>query len=567
MRPVLFLVLLVFWPHLVNAQETVKYWIFLTDKYDVSGKHTQVEDDYLSGHAVARRIQRGEPGLASVVALQDAPISPVYEEDLFRRGFKIEQRSRWLNAVTAWLSEDDVRQIAPLPYVREIRPVAHIFPDIQPLIPVSPVIPERVSSNCPSSRFGPSCTQLDVVNAIPPIERDINGRGVILGFIDNKFSANSAAPFSHRSLRHILDDGRLGEFRDFTNMDSSQICSYSSSHGMAVASIAVGYHEGILIGPGYGATIYAAATECSSYERNIEEDNFVAAVEWMEARGVDVITASLGYLGFDDGQRSYTRHDLDGNTGLTTIAMDAAASRGVIPINSAGNSGFRGPQTITMPADGHSVIAVGGIWPDGQIFDRSSRGPTADGRIKPDVTAQGVAVDFASGMDGYERMSGTSLAAPMVAGIVAQILQVNRHLKPRDVWNLLTSTASRSNAPNNDYGWGIVNADAAIMSAVALRRSEEAFPVPDNLTLHAPYPNPFRDIVYFTVEATEPVSYAQLTIFDVLGREAAIVHQGTLQTGGLPIQFDGSDLPPGIYTYALEHGGRTQSGMLIRLDY
>lgn len=566
MHKIVFFVLLLTIPHFATAQEKAKYWIFLTDKQDFSGKTTQVEEGYLADQAITRRARRGESRFATTFAFQDAPISRAYEVDLQKRGLAIEQRSRWLNAVTVRLSEDEVKQIRTLPYVHSTRPVARLSPTVLPPMPISPVIPRRISSNCPQSLLGNSCNQLDIVNAIPAIQRGINGSGVILGLIDTHFSVNQTLPFSHPSLTHIRSDDRLREFRDFTQRDSSQPCPGTNAHGMAVASVAVGYDEGEIIGPGYGATIYAAATECGPYERNIEEDNFVAAVEWMESEGVDVITASLGYFDFDSDQRSYTKDDLDGNTGLTTIAMDWAANRGVVPINSAGNGGPR-PLTISTPADGDSVIAVGGVWPDGPIVGFSSRGPTADNRIKPDVAAQGVVVWLAAGTAGYDISQGTSFSAPMVAGIVTQILQVNPDLGPREVWHVLTSTASQANSPDNHLGWGIVDAEAAIMGAIALNRSETDLPVPSSLTVDTPYPNPFQDVVHFTIEAAQPVSHARLMIIDVLGREVGAVYEGPIQIGGMPLQFDGSHLPPGVYAYTLDFDGQTQSGMLTRLGY
>ena len=452
-------------PHIAIAQEKPKYWIFLTDKQDALTKTIQVEENHLTDKAIARRALRGERGLATRFAVQDAPISQEYEIDLSRRGVKVEQRSRWLNAVTARLSEEELEQVTALPYVRSTRPVALLSSDIQPSAPVSSMIPERISANCPSNTFGSSCTQLDVVNAIPAIQRGINGRGVTLGFIDSEFNTTGTSPFSHPALVHIRNDNRLQEFRDFTQRDPTQACPGPDTHGMNVASVAVGYKEGQLIGPGHGATIYAAATECGPYERNIEEDNFVAAVEWMESEGVDVITASLGYFDFDNGQRSYEVSDLDGDTGLTTIVMDWATQRGVVTVNSAGNSGPN-PRTITTPSDGDSVIAVGGVWPSKNIVFFSSRGPTADGRIKPDISAQAGSVWVGEG-GGYDISHGTSFSAPMVAGIVTQLLQVNPALGPRDVWRILTSTASQSNSPDNHLGWGIVDADAAISKALA----------------------------------------------------------------------------------------------------
>ena len=565
MRQIALTLLLLSLVHVATAQEKTKHWVFLTDKLDATSKHTLVESEYLTEAAVTRRALRGEPDVTTQFAHQDAPISQAYEANLAAMGITIAQRSRWFNAVTAWLSPEEINKVAALPYVRNVRPVAHLRPSVLPDIPVSTVIAKRTSSNCPSNLFGPSCEQLDVVNAIPPLERGINGQGVTLGFLDTNFSTPGQRPFSHSSLVHIRDDNRLIEARDFSERDPTQPCNGTNTHGMSVASVAVGFREGELIGPGYGATIYAAKTECAPYERNIEEDNFVAAVEWMESEGVDVMTSSLGYFDFDTGQHSYTTSDLDGDTGLTTIAFDWAAQRGVITVTSAGNAG-PGASSLGTPADGDSVISVGAVTSSGGLVSFSSRGPTADGRIKPDVSAQGASV-YLGGRNGYGRSNGTSFSAPMVAGIVTQILQVNPGLGPRAVWHALTSTASQSSNPNNDFGWGIVNADAAVMAAALLTRSDQTVLEPGNLTVHPPYPNPFQSTARFTIEAFEPVLNARLAIFDMLGREVATVYEGPINVGSMPIAFDGTHLPPGIYAYSLEVDGSVRSGMITRLRH
>ena len=550
-----------------TAQEKTKYWIFFTDKLEGYGKRTQVEENYLTHRAVTRRALRAEPGEEHRFALQDAPVSRVYEMNLLQNGFTVEHQSRWLNAVTAWLTESERDEVEKLSYVRTTRAVAHLSVDMEPAPSTSPVIAEKIASNCDESFFGPSGTQLGIVNACSAIMDGINGTGVVLGFIDTHYHLPGGDPFDDPTLRHIPQSSRLLGVRDFTRRDASQDCPEIHPHGMVVASVAVGYDEGNLIGPGHGAMIFGATTECSVYERNIEEDNFVVALEWLESKGVDVINASIGYFGFEAGQKSYSIDDMDGDTGLTTIALDLAAQRGLIAVVSAGNNGPQ-PRTIHTPADADSVISVGGVRlteeQETEVVAFSSRGPTADGRIKPDVIAPGFLVWTAD-----KHANGTSFSAPIVAGVVAQMLQVNPNLGPMDVRRLLTSTASRSNSPDNNHGWGIIDADAAIKSAQMLvTSSNKNLPLPDKLILHAPYPNPFRSTAHFTIETVTDISHARLKLHDLLGREVASVYQGPIRAGGMPVQFDGTDLAPGIYVYTLEYEGeRRQSGKLIRMGY
>ena len=490
------------------------------------------------------------------------PMWPIWK----RRESPLSIEADGWNAVTAWLEADQLQRVLTLPYVRTTRPVARLGIHVMPAVPRSPVIAPRYSANCTDpGDYGPSCNQLDVANAIPPLQRGINGQGVLLGFLDTQFASGSNEPFTHAALNHLRTSGQFQEWRDFTNRDAAQACNQSSTHGQAVASVAVGYDPGEIIGPAHGATVYAATTECAPYERNIEEDNFVAAVEWLEAEGVDIMTTSLGYSSFDSGQQSYTTSDMDGDTGITTNVFDFATQRGVVTVSSAGNAGNSSWRIITTPADGDSVIAVGAVSPSGNLVGFSSRGPTADGRFKPDVSAQGSNVRVASGAFSYAHGSGTSFSAPMVAAVVAQVLQANPNLEPRQVWAILTETASQASNPDNNLGWGIVNADAAVTRATPV--AIEPFPpsVPASLVVHSPFPNPFRTKLNLMVDARTPVAGARVSVYNVLGQEIATSYAGALPSGRTTVQIDGTDFAPGVYMYVLAAQGQRQTGAIVRV--
>lgn len=428
--------------------EPTRYWIRFKDK-----PSSQAPID-VSERTVQRRANRG----TDVSALDDQPVSPVYVARLSRMGIRKVVESRWLNAISARLTPEQIQSIRDLPFVAEVRPVAMMKTTRQASGPEV----ARIAVN--QGRL-----QLSSMNALAPLERGINDTGVRIGFLDTEFGG-----FKHPAFARLVREGRLVAYKNFTGR------SQADRHGLSTASVAVGYQEGILVGPAYGAELVAATTEVSGSESHQEEDNFIAGLEWLESMGVDVVNASLGYTHFDKGG-SYTYKDLTGDVAPTSIAVDKAVKHGMVVVVSAGNDGdCESPEDgcwyyVGTPADADSVIAVGAINPDSTRAPFSAHGPTADGQIKPDVVALG-SFQFLDGhpagliaateeRNGYMYAAGTSFSGPLVAAVAAQMLQANPNLKPMEVRDILRATASKANAPDNHIGWGIVDADAAVREA------------------------------------------------------------------------------------------------------
>jgi subtilisin family serine protease len=232
-------------------------------------------------------------------------------------------------------------------------------------------------------------------------------------------------------------------------------------------STIAGYAEGKLIGPAFGASYVLARTENDASETPLEEDNWIAAIEWADSLGIDIATTSLGYLAFDDPYGAHTWQDMNGNTTLITRAADMAVARGIVVLNAAGNDGFNAMHnTLLAPGDGDSVITVGGVWPDSMRYTSSSVGPTTSQppRIKPDVMALGAAVWVAAtgSTTHYGQSAGTSFACPLTAGVVALLLQACPSATPMQIRDVLRQTASHHDTPDNQHGWGVVNATAAL---------------------------------------------------------------------------------------------------------
>lgn len=463
-----------------------RYWIVVSETVEAAPP---------SPRALERRALRGTPGTPP-----DRAVSPAARGALEALGVPVRLESRWLGALSADLTAAQLEAVRALPLVREVRPVGRLVrastPSLAPLAapPRSPVTLD----------YGPSAAQLSLVRADAALEAGWTGAGVRVGFLDTLFD------FDHPALADVQADGRLLGVTAFSTGPQS------STHGLSVSSVTLGHDEGELVGPAHGAEVLAATTEYAPTETHAEEDALVAGLEWMEANGADVVNISLGYSTFDPGEGDYTPDDVDGNTAIVTRAVDRAAARGLVVVVSAGNQGDDPWRIVTPPADADSAIAVGAVDAAGARVPFSSVGPTADGRIKPDVAALGRDVYVATPGGGYRFGSGTSYAAPMVAGVVAQILEARPDLGPVEVRDVLRATAGRAGAPDNELGWGVVDALEAVRVAVAV----EAPPLDAEWRLYPSAVRPGGRVI------VETAARSGLDVYNVAGRRVAALPEG-----------------------------------------
>ncbi|MEO6695891.1 MAG: S8 family serine peptidase, partial [Ignavibacteria bacterium] len=334
------------------------------------------------------------------------------------------------------------------------------------------------------------------------------------------------------------------------------------SHGTQTLSLVAGYKPGNLISPAFRSRYLLAKTENTESETPLEEDNWIAAAEWADSLGADIITSSLGYIGMDQGSsHSYDWQWMNGDSCLITIGADLAVNKGIIVCNSAGNEGFHSTHnTLGAPSDGDSVIAVGSVNSDKKRSGFSSVGLTVDGRIKPDVVALGngnIVAQSGPGNTGYSSGSGTSYSCPMTAGVCAVILSGNRNLTPMQMKQVLTQTADSSFAPNRRRGWGLINCWEALKLArnITGTGSNNNILIPEKFVLDQNYPNPFNPVTKIKFVIPQNGSYpslnVKLIIYNSLGREISNLLNNSLAPGSYQIEFDGSDLPSGVYYYKL----------------
>ncbi len=428
-----------------------KYWIFFKDK-GISEYQVSRQLEQLKSELPARTLQRREKTrvMGDIVDETDLDIPEKYLTLLKNLGVKPIVKSRWLNAVSAELKKSQLEEVLQLNFVRKIQPVAKfLFREPFPEGEKTLTKPQKHRLE-----YGESLEQNELIRVTDVHDLGFDGSGVIIGMLDTGFDYKYHEAFL--SLNVV-------EEYDFINQDSVTQnepgdASSQHSHGTLTLSAIAGFAPGKLIGPAYGATFYLAKTEDITNEYPAEEDFWVAGLEWLERKGVDIVSSSLGYLDW------YTYEDMDGATAVTTLAAEMAVQKGVVVVNSMGNEGSNSWHYMIAPADGKNVISVGAVTSDGAVANFSSRGPTADGRIKPDVVAMGVRVRGATAgtVDGYRVASGTSLSCPLVAGVAALILEAHPYLSPYQVAEALRNTASNADNPDNDFGWGIVDAYEAL---------------------------------------------------------------------------------------------------------
>jgi hypothetical protein len=431
------------------ADESERYWVFFKDK----GQIFDAEISYktaavLSQKALERRSLRSSSAL---LTYSDLPPSGHYIRQLENLGIKIHHQSHWLNAVSCYLNGADRKQIASLSFVQRISPVKTYIRAVggNGLFPPDLHKPDN-------EEYGPSLNQNAMLGIPASHAAGLHGENILIAVFDTGFILD------HEVFNQIQVTDTWDFIHNDPDVDNDENdLPGQHNHGSEVLAVLAGYKPGELIGPAYRARFLLAKTEDLSSETHLEEDNWVAAAEWAERAGADIISTSVGY----DYSVGYTYDDMDGNTAIITRAADLAVKKGVAVFSAAGNEGLGAWKYIGAPADGDSVIAVGGVRPDGTYWPSSSQGPTYDGRLKPDLAAQAQQVYSinSSSIDEYQYVNGTSFACPLVAGTAAIVLSAMPFLDPVALRDTLKQYASRNDNPDNFVGSGLVDMERLIV--------------------------------------------------------------------------------------------------------
>ena len=439
-------------------------WIALADKpvddLAVALAHAQ---SLLPPRTLARRAaRRSTPGLVDV---SDLAVHPAYVQAIAATGAELRVQSRWLNAVSASVDAQQLAAIAALPFVTAVRPVARSAGIDATSSRVD--TPPAAATWAGTIDYGYALEQTELIDLHKLHDLGYTGAGVVIGILDTGFATTHDA---FNQPGHVVDVIASYDFVDGDPVVAPEFGDDPDQHyhGTAILGMLAAWLPGSLVGAAPDASYILCKTEDYTAEYQGEEDFYVAGLEFAELNGADVVTSSLGYIDW------YSQTDLDGLTAPVTIAVNAATANGVICCTAAGNAGHDtdpGTSTLIAPADAFDVITCGAVQPTGEIASFSSEGPTADGRVKPEVLAMGQSTVSVWPWDdtSYGYFDGTSLSTPTVAGVVACLVGADPSWSVASLRERLTKTADYFGAPAPDplfvTGWGTLDADGALALA------------------------------------------------------------------------------------------------------
>ncbi len=415
------------------------YRVYFHDK-EGNGYSLDRPEQFLSRKALDRRAKFG----LSVDAY-DLPVSKKYLKKLTKEHFPVHCVSKWNNtAVVSSSLEDAAERLLAFPFVDS---VVHVYttPDSIKVITGRDRVTNRNLRD--QNYFGNAARQAEMIGVDSMHLAGFTGKGVTIAVVDGGF---------HNADRiEGLNNVTILGTRNFVNPDRDVYLE--GDHGMMVLSCIGSNKPGLQVGTAPGAQFYLLLSEDGASEFPIEEDNWCAAVEYADSLGCDIITSSLGYTSFDDKSMSHQYWQLDGKTYVNSRSASLAASRGLVVLNSAGNSANDRWKLIGAPADADNMLAVGAVDKDEQNTLFSSLGNSADGRIKPDVMAMGQRCSVFDTDGELTRVNGTSFSCPILCGGVACLMQANPTARPEEIIRAVRMSGDRAAHPDNVFGYGIPN--------------------------------------------------------------------------------------------------------------
>ena len=527
----IFILLFIFLSQISIGQQDA--WVYFADKPNAT-YFLNNPLEMLSQRAIDRRVTQNIS-----IDIIDVPIDQNYLDQISAI-VPVLATSKWLNAVHVRASESDINGLLSLSFVQSIdfadktlnangNRISSTYADKFAMAPQV------------SFPYGSSANQIEMLNGHILHEQNYTGAGKIIAVMDAGFPfVNTGAPFQRLRDNNLILGG-------YNFVDDNSNYYTSNNHGTLVLATMGGYLENNLVGTAPDAGYYLFITEDISNENPVEESYWVQAAEVADSLGVDVINTSLGYFSFDNPAYDYTYEDMDGVKTFMARGANIAFTRGMIVVASAGNSGSSSDPYISTPADAVNVLSIGAVNANGIKAEFSSIGPSSDGRIKPDVMAQGQQAVVAYNENTTFTANGTSFSGPIMAGMVAALWQAVPNKTNVEIVQLIKQSAHLFANPNNQYGYGIPNFNLALANALSIQDA--------TLSAFAAYPNPMRSTISFNFKTTSSV----VKLYNNIGQ---VVRQITVSRNQ---QINIDDLSAGLYFYEIADGNQNHKGKLIKL--
>ncbi|WP_064196942.1 MULTISPECIES: S8 family serine peptidase [Emticicia] len=430
----------------VSAQN--QYLVLFKDKSNSPYSITRPKE-FLSERSIKRREKQ-----KIAITERDLPPNPNYLSEIAKTGAKVLYKSRWINGALIQTDENTLAKILNLSFVKGLEGKGDIrnarqSNENQGTQTRNKFENEEITDN------GLSQNQLAMLGADKMHSKGYKGEGMLIGVLDSGFlNANKLSFFND-----LFSDKRVIGTWDFVNNETNVYNDHS--HGTNVLSCMAAYEIGRIVGTAYKASYLLLTTEDVSSETKREEANWLFGAEMADSVGVDVINTSLGYSTFDNPAQNYKYSDMNGDRALATRAADWAAQAGILVVASAGNEGSSAWKYIGTPADADSIIAVGAVGSTLNVASFSSYGPSFDGRIKPELSAQGAGTIIGGTNGSIGTSNGTSFSSPLIAGFAASFWQAFPSLSNMQIRDYLIRSATQYINPDNRIGYGIPNFDKA----------------------------------------------------------------------------------------------------------
>ena len=475
-------------------------WVFFADKENVE---VSLADPILimTQEAIDRKELHG-----TAIDERDVPVNENYITQIKNAtGITVRSKSKWMNCVYIIGSQPNIEALLDLPFVTNVE-YADKSLNLFPGAPIENKFSLEEAGQNVIYNYGAAANQIEMLSGDYLHELDYSGEGMIVAVLDAGFPSIDTNP----GFQKMRDENRILGTYDFEarteNVDGT------SSHGFVTSSDIGGFLQNEFVGTAPQASFYFFVTEYTPSETPVEEAWWVEALERSDSLGVDVVNTSLGYRGFDNPNYDHNYEDLDGQTTFSARGANIAFDKGMILVTSAGNGGNTSFPTVGTPGDSPGTLTVGAVNSNGIYVAFSSIGPTVDGRVKPDVMAQGSNAAVINTGGNIDFSSGTSFSSPIMAGVITCLWQSRPDVPNGHIMQIVKESANLYNNPTDQMGYGIPNFENAYVALQELGLEDDFL-----MSNFALYPNPVTSKI--NISFPEGISNGTFTIYSILGNK------------------------------------------------